>query len=556
MHPESAKTGGFFTKVMHMVRGSTAAIQQVEVEADADNQNAHQVLQEVVERKRRNDAIRQQEFAHLRQLRRRHEVQSQPVGQAHAEEEFLPSLLGQETRSTETLQKIDAIEAQMSGQWWQSSASSSNAEKPIRTKLSDARQLSALPVLGEETVAQPQVVGACEVQDSSAPASLISGDMLPVAPQESVVVDTHYEPSADLEEAAILFAHGDIQGAKTRLLEQLVQLLSLESPEEDRVIALWHAAMDLCRAVGDEEAFEPLAIDYAQHFGRSAPLWNSMPAFLGIKPLYGSEPPVSSRRRFQWSAPSMLTVGAINALKSACKDAPQPWSTSWLRLASIDEVALPLLSELLNEWANADMQFVMSDAGKLLQLLAQKTAVGDATVSQAWWSVHMGLLRVMNRMEAYEQVALDFCITYELSPPSWTAPQCYCLVQEEGEPEVSILQEVGSVLSVQGVQPAPVPAPAASQWSAGAGLSGVIEGDAQPWLDALNEKIQAGQVFEVVCDKLIRLDFVAAGSVLNWAADMQSKGVELKFTKLHQLVAVFFCVIGIQEHAVVQPMRY
>ena len=117
MQPDSGKSGGFFRKVMHIVRGTSAT--EADAPPDPDSLTAREALQEVMARKRRNDAIRQQEFAQLRQLRQR----SQAIGQVHEagaerEAEVLSSLLGQETRSTATLQKIDEIEAQMSGQWW------------------------------------------------------------------------------------------------------------------------------------------------------------------------------------------------------------------------------------------------------------------------------------------------------------------------------------------------------------------------------------------------------------------------------------------------------
>lgn len=553
MQPDSGKTGGFFNKVMHMVRGVPGA-SGLEGEPDSDGLSAAQTLQESVERKRRNDAIRQQEFAHLRQLRQRHEAVAQSAGADAAREDgFLPSLLGMETRSSETLQKIDEIEAQMSGQWWrQPSAAPSVPDKSVKPKTLSSRQWSVLPVLGEESVVLP---AASEAAQATVPSLLPGSEMLAAGPAAvtatEVPVDKGFEPHPDLEEAAILFAHGDIQGARTRLLEQLLQLLSMEGADAVQVSVLWHALLDLCRAVGDEEAFEPLAIDYAEHFGRSAPLWSSLPARLGMAPLYGVEQKSVTRRRLQWACPAMLTVGAIHALRSAHQDAPQPWSMSWLRLHSIDEVALAPLAQLLTEWADQPGQFVMSDAGKVLELLERQTPLQDAACAPQWWVVRMALLRLMHRMDDYEQVALDYCITYEVSPPSWVAPQCHCVVQEEGEADVSILQEGTTLLSVQGVPTAPggaiQPVP-----GLGEGLSGVIEGDAQPWLDALAEQAHSGQVLEVVCENLIRLDFVAAGSVLNWAAEMQAKGVSLKFTRLHQLVAVFFCIIGIQEHALVK----
>lgn len=548
MHPDSEKSGGFFNKVMHLVRGNAGIAGASGGSADLDSLSAREVLQEAVLRKRRNEAIRQQEFAQLRLLRQRTETASESLQARHAKDDVLSSMLGHETRSTETLQKIDAIEAQMSGQWWrQPAALAAKGDKATTHRKLNSRQLSDLPVLGEESVVQsgsrtcsPSDAGTPPPQAFSAPAA----PALAVAAASSTPV---FKPHPDVEEAAILFAHGDMDGARTRLLEQLVQALSASAADEEKIAVLWHCVLDWCRATGDEETFEPLAIDYAEHFGRSAPLWSSIPARLGLPALCGAPKPSNSKRQFQWSCPTMLTVGAVTALRAAQADAPQPWSTSWLRLSSIDEAALTPLAKLCDEWASSQGQFLLSDAGRLLQLVQAHTPAGDSSRNAQWWALHMALLRLMHRMDAYEQVALDYCITYEVSPPSWVAPLCHCVVQEEGEADVSVLQEASlhATQTPTGFVQSNVP-------ERGKGLAGVIEGDPQEWLDALASQAQVGHVLDIACDQLIRVDFVAAGSVLNWAAEMQSKGYSLRFTQLHQLVAVFFHVIGIHEHAKVQ----
>lgn len=550
MHPDSGKANGFLSKVMHLVRGQPRSPEAVP--GDAESLSARAVLQESMVRKRRNEAIRRHEFAQLRLLRQRNAAGAPSPVAPLSKEGPLSSLLGYESRSHETLQKIDAIEAQMSSQWWRHPAQAQGAgknERPLAPRSPSARQLQDLPVLGEDSVVesvrglQPALAPAAHEVPPPVPAmpAALSPPVVSVASQA-------FDPHPDLEEAAILFAHGDVDGARTRLLEQLVQVLSAEPIDEDKAALLWHAVLDVCRATGDEETFEPLAIDYAEHFGRSAPLWASIPERLGLQALYGTAQTAPRKRQFQWSSPSMLTVGAVTALRAAQEEAPQPWSMSWQRLTSIDEAALAPLAKLFQAWAQAPGQFVLSDAGKLLQVLHAHTPVGERHCNPQWWELHLALLRLMNRMDAYEEVALNYCITYEMSPPAWAEPVCYSVVQEEGEADVSILQEA-SLQSTQAVGHGaglPVVPPQALQ-----GLYGVLEGDPQALLDALTAQAQPGQVLEVPCDNLIRLDFVAAGSVLNWAAEMQSQGRSVRFTKLHHLVAVFFHVIGIHEHATV-----
>lgn len=80
-------------------------------------------------------------------------------------------------------------------------------------------------------------------------------------------------------------------------------------------------------------------------------------------------------------------------------------------------------------------------------------------------------------------------------------------------------------------------------------LQGVIDGDALPWLAEVQEKAKLGEAIAIDCMRLVRMDFAAAGSVLNWSAQMQELGHVLQFSQLHQLLAVFFNVVGIQEHA-------
>ena len=74
-------------------------------------------------------------------------------------------------------------------------------------------------------------------------------------------------------------------------------------------------------------------------------------------------------------------------------------------------------------------------------------------------------------------------------------------------------------------------------------------------LNALAAQARPDVPLLVACDWLIRIDFSAAGSVLNWAAEQQALGRVVQFHNLHRLVAVFFNVIGISEHAWVIPRK-
>ncbi|MFC7207214.1 hypothetical protein ACFQOZ_11085 [Comamonas endophytica] len=77
-----------------------------------------QVLRQTLERKRRNDLVRQREFEQLRRLRQKAAAGAQAQAESSSQPTSMPSSLTPPDARAVTLQKIDAIEEQMSQQWW------------------------------------------------------------------------------------------------------------------------------------------------------------------------------------------------------------------------------------------------------------------------------------------------------------------------------------------------------------------------------------------------------------------------------------------------------
>jgi anti-anti-sigma regulatory factor len=164
---------------------------------------------------------------------------------------------------------------------------------------------------------------------------------------------------------------------------------------------------------------------------------------------------------------------------------------------------------------------------------------GDRNVSPDWWTVRLDVLRTMQLQDEFELAALDYCVTYEVSPPAWQEALCQYDDVEAGGVAISnpaptapmVLDSAGQVLE----------------------LKGHVLGDATKALEALEFACRNGERVVVSCRGLVRVDFSAAGSILNWVALRQSEGCQIQFRDVHRLVAAFFNVIGINEHARVVP---
>jgi ABC-type transporter Mla MlaB component len=354
----------------------------------------------------------------------------------------------------------------------------------------------------------------------------------------------------ELEEASIRFANGDNAGAEAGLVDAL-------APQGGRIDhdETWLALFDLYRATGQQDRFETAAIDFAGRFGRSAPQWVSLPEVVG-RMKAPTVAPVGNQPIANWTSPAIFGTQTLAAMTAALGKVQPPWRLSWTKLTSIDPAAVEGLSRLLTQWASQPVQLRFIGADNLEKVLRNATPSGDKGVNPAWWKLRMEVLRVMHRPDEFELAALDYCVTYEVSPPSWDSARCeYRALQADGTDVAghSIIGEafrdsMSSGLMGYGDTTAvgfssQMPSVTTVE------LAGQILGEAGDALELLDAKLMGADVMVISCARLIRIDFSAAGTLLNWVTSRQAEGRQVQFVEVHRLVAAFFNVIGIGEHA-------
>jgi ABC-type transporter Mla MlaB component len=317
----------------------------------------------------------------------------------------------------------------------------------------------------------------------------------------------------------------------------------------------WLTLFDLYRATGQQDRFETAAIDFAGRFGRSAPQWFSLPEAVALMQAPAANAAESSAHAANWTCPATLGTQTIVAMNAALGKAHQPWRLNWSKLNTLDEAAVEPLTKLFTQWAAQSVQLRFMGSDTLEKVLKNATPSSDKGVNPALWKLRMEVLRVMHRPDEFELVALDYCVTYEVSPPSWESARCeYKPLQADGSyvPGQTIVGEAfrDSLSSGLGYGDTNIIG-AMSQMSniSTVELSGQILGDASEPLGKLDSKLEGADVMVISCARLIRIDFSAAGTLLNWVTSRQAEGRQVQFIEVHRLVAAFFNVIGISEHA-------
>ena len=595
--------GGFLSKVVKFVRHPTTSWADLDTrQADRESEYSKAALKEMIERKRRNDFVRKREFDMLRKIRSREGTS--PEGPGMRPSFFQSSLPSKPDDRAETLKKIDEIEAQMSMQWWKtkgpdslvSTGSSLNTgahspgvsplkikdEKPQKTSAPDAmaRQRKAQydetePAPLPATARSPIAAAASPLRNLAPLGQDTFGKTTPVSPSRTGLM-APTQPSElsssnsrgagfsashfysldvqeivqdpDVEEAAIRFANGDDAGAERGLMDVLGEGGAKVNEIDD-----WLALFDLYRATGQLAPFESRAVDFVNRFNRSAPQWYDMPEL--VSSLTGKTfTPSASNNRAVWVSENELDAHAVGTLQNVLLRAKQPWVLDWTPMESMDLKAARALLGIFTLWGDQDVELRFLGSAVFRDLLKSFTPSGRRDVEQLWWELRMAVLRVMNRPDEFELTALDFCVTYEVSPPGWEKPRCHVTsiaAERSDEMGQSVLGE--AVLeSVPSVYPGESVLEGHTSEFNQLGLvelSGEIRGDPQATLDVLERRLMGADVLIISCRNLIRVDFSAAGTLLNWVSQHHAERRLVQFVDAHRLVSAFFHVIGITEYA-------
>ncbi len=417
------------------------------------------------------------------------------------------------------------------------------APAPVVAKPLPAPAMAAKPAA---PAMKPQMMGGMAAYDGGASSSFSASKMFALE-----VDEIQHDP--ELEEAAIRFANGDDDGAEAGLLEALGSHGNRANHEDT-----WLATFDLYRATGRHDRFESLAIDFAGKFNRSAPTWFSMPEQVGkIVDPDSIASGAAMAHKSNWRAPSNIGVQSLAALNAALAKATMPWILDWSILKTIDEAAVVPLTKLFASWATQPVELRFIGADHLDQILRNATPSDKRDVSQDLWKLRLEHLRITHRPDEFELAALDFCVTYEVSPPAWdSARGSFKALDAEGmsgHGQTIIGEAVHDSIQSEfsGYEDSAQGAVSTTHTAhlTAVELSGQIHGDPVGVLERLEARLAGADVMVISCAKLIRVDFSAAGTLLNWVSARQSEGRLVQFTDVHRLVAAFFHVIGISEHA-------
>jgi ABC-type transporter Mla MlaB component len=382
---------------------------------------------------------------------------------------------------------------------------------PVKPASSGPAALDRASVLPQQEPARPP---APSPMDSPADSASYNLSELTI---EVADAGTHLSPAE--EEAVVLYANGQLAAAIESAKAAIPGIVGT------RQASTWLLLFDLLQLAGDHAGFDELALQYVVEFETSPPLWRELrkaaPAARPSGPTSGAI-----------SLPANLSISTVQAELSKVLAACEKGGIVRLDASRVVNIDATAAAELLSLWPRArklkaSLQLLGADSfGKLL---ASKIETGRRNHAEAtFWLLLMELKQTIGEQENFDNLAIDYAITFEVSPPSWDDR----LV----------------------VKAAPVPAGKTGDAAAEAPsspdrmqLSGDLVGGAADSIGKIRQFAQSHGKPVIDLSGVGRVDFETAGQLLNLGVELMQAGKMPTLAGANEPIAGLFKLMGITE---------
>lgn len=288
----------------------------------------------------------------------------------------------------------------------------------------------------------------------------------------------------------------------------------------DSAVRAWGCLFELLQALGRRPAFDALALAFARRFEKSPPAWSA--------PVEeGNTATETTGGHAHVSLSGVLSAAVGEVLKQTMKLA----ATSTMvrmdlaKLTDADNSGATLLMRALAALKKAKKELVFGSPEHLAGILAAKVVPGERS-NEAMWLLLLELYQQAFRQEAFEEAAVNYAITFEVSPPSWEA-----LPQRHDEPP-----------------PTSSPPPKAEGFT----LHGRLLGASVAQFAPLEAVMADREEFDIDARKLVRIDAASAQALLEVLTRLNAAGKKLRIIDLSTIVAAYLETLGFGAVAVLR----
>ena len=355
--------------------------------------------------------------------------------------------------------------------------------------------------------------------DEGLPAAEAAEPKAPAASAAAASTAASERAASIIEDTVILFANGQV--------EQALATLSRSVREEslgELSFQGWLMLLDLYQHLGMAAEFEVLALKFSVRFERSPPAWLEArehcdaaldPSDIGSFALSG----VLSKA----SAPELEKLRRAAAARPAVR-------VECGNLESFDGPGCGLLRDALLSFRDGGKEVLLSGEAQLLRLLEDACRPKRVETERAAWALLFEIYRILDFKDKFEEAAVNYAVTFEVSPPSWEA-------KPGAEAKRAALAR---------------PFEAADQALA---LSGELAGASDVLAKQLRDWAAANNMLVIDISEVRRVDFVTAGLMFKVLSKLNKEGTTIQIRGASELIHALFRIMGIEKVARIIPRR-
>lgn len=343
-------------------------------------------------------------------------------------------------------------------------------------------------------------------------------------PQSSAIeVDENGGLGPSLENAALMFAHGNVTAATAALVH------ALDTAERTQPF-VWMCLFDLYARADNRVAFDDLALRFVVQFERSAPSWDEMASgsARGSTGDASQKAKPRSLLRGQLTDPHAPVLVALmaGARRKDATAAQQRFDLDIGDLDGVDDTCGTLLAGALSALRRKGAVVAFRALEGTIRRLSVPLQAGNRSNRGQWYLV-LELLQWASLTTQFEDRAVDFAVTFEISPPS-------------AEP-LTPLQR--SVLSDAATSDARSDASAALPDDRIA-LAGELKGSNDANLKLLDPDRVTTNPAIVDMRQVLRVDFVCGGAIANACTRLMAQAIDVHVVGATPIVQALLQLTG------------
>lgn len=378
---------------------------------------------------------------------------------------------------------------------------------PLAEPLPDLEFVSAKPAAAAPAKAAPAPASVSAAEDKGLE---FNQDDFDAEFTESSVMGIDVDQGGDqiqgdIEHVVVLFANGQEAAARS-LLETLIRAY----PGSDGK-RFWFLLFDLLQCQGDKAAFDKLAVEFAQACETSPPAWRQAAEQVVVR---------QSNGRSVFVLQGVLTEEGAQPVNELARliEQNKPVTVDCGKLIGCDDAVAGQLAGLLGDARRRGVAVALEQVDGFMKRLSERLVAGDPSRAAAWLLL-LELLQRHGSQEQFEERAVDYAVTFELSPPSWeaTPKAAPVAVAREAAPRDDACYLSGDLKNCRFEDLVPV-----------------LENAESPTIDFSGVR---------------RMDFFSAGQLVNRIAPYKARGREIVIRSPNHLVAELMAVVGLNKQA-------